>query len=130
VFILDPSDGRLATFVFRRTIFGCRTGNVEGAASVIGAIGMKERRDGEHNARIKGVNPGKGGKFVVLPVVVLLSSSRYDVRVVGVEGHWIIVAPDLDDETKLILWTSVEDQRCESAKAVGRIMNYGGGGRL
>jgi len=76
--------------------------------------------------RAECANPREGGERIVLAVDV--SSKRG--WIAGINRHLIKIAARLSNQAQLVLWVQIEDERSESADAVGVVVLDPGGRRL
>src|ERR1019366_4363929 len=117
----DRGPGDLGAGVLRAAVLRSADGGVVGAAIVVRAVVVIERRDGEEITRRKGMAPGKGGEGVTLALNIAGACGVGN----GVVGDLIIVAPQSGDEAELVIGVGVVDERCHAAESPGAIVQNG-----
>src|SRR5260370_26170646 len=122
----DPGHVGLPAFIFRGTVVRRGAGYVIRRAVVVGAVVMKEGRHGEHEPWGESANPREGSERIVLAIAI----AQDRCWIARINRHLVKIAARLSDQAKLVLWIQVEDERSESAEAVGRVVSDRGSGSL
>src|SRR6266705_4680493 len=119
VSVFDPGKRGLAASVKRRAVIGGRRREVPRVAFERGAIEMIERRNREHESRVEGAHPGKRDEGVAFAVGIAQMFTGAVSRIVRIEGNLIKVATKRGVKAQMVRRTRGEDDRSESAEAIG-----------
>src|SRR5260370_10912756 len=122
----DPGHVGLPAFIFRGTVLRRGAGYVIRRAVVVGGVAMKEGRHGEHEPWGESANPRECSERIGLAIAI----AQDRCWIARINRHLVKIAARLSDQAKLVLWIQVEDERSESAEAVGRVVSDRGTGSL
>src|SRR5580704_12877929 len=94
---------------------------------VVGAVEVIKRRNREQRIRIECVNPRESRVAIGFALAIAQAIAGKDAVPdgvgIGVDGNLVIVLPEGADDAKLITGIRVEDERTESAVAIGGIVD-------